>query len=135
MANQPAVQAINGLIKLPTQLLSLSTQVLARSASVLTPQGQEFAHGRTSVQQLRAGAWTTAVFLNKPLNPQITYYSIIGNHRSAEVPVEKSSDGIVPYRSSHIEGVASELVVRPSGHAVHKTNAGMEEILRILKLP
>lgn len=135
MANQPAVQAINGLIKLPTQLLSLSTQVLARSASVLTPQGREFAHGRTSVQQLRAGAWTTAVFLNKPLNPQITYYSIIGNHRSAEVPVEKSSDGIVPYRSSHIEGAASELVVRPSGHAVHKTNAGMEEILRILKLP
>lgn len=135
VARQPGVRVISDLIELPAQIISLSGQILASSANALTPLGEEFAKGKTSVDQLRSGAWTTAVFLNKPLNPDVTYYSIIGNNRPAGIPMEKTGDGVVPYRSSHIEGVASELLVRPSGHAVHQTSKGIEEIRRILTLP
>ncbi len=51
------------------------------------------------------------------------------------MPLEKTGDGVVPYTSSHLEGVASERVVRPAGHAVHRTEKGTGEILRILLLP
>ena len=51
------------------------------------------------------------------------------------MPLEKTGDGVVPYTSAHIEGVASDLVVRPSGHSVHHTDAAIEEIRRILNLP
>ncbi len=136
IVDHPGAKLVGGLIEVPAQLLLLSTEIITRSADALTAEGLEFTRDRlTSLEQLSAGAWTTAEFLNKPLNPGVTYHSIIGNNRLPHVPVEKSGDGVVPYSSAHLEGVASELVVRPSGHAVHRTDAGTEEIRRILKLP
>lgn len=136
IVDHPGAKLLGDLIQVPSQLLLLSTQIIARSADALTPEGLEFARDRlTSLEQLSGNAWTTSVFLNKPLNPAVTYHSIIGNSRLPHVPLEKTGDGVVPYRSAHLEGVASELVVRPSGHAVHRTEAGTEEIQRILNLP
>jgi pimeloyl-ACP methyl ester carboxylesterase len=136
IVDHPGAKLVGDLIQVPSQLLLLSTEIIARSADALTPEGVEFTRDRlTSLEQLSGNAWTTSVFLNKPLNPAVTYHSIIGNNRLPHVPLEKAGDGVVPYRSAHLEGVASELVVRPSGHAVHRTDAGTEEILRILNLP
>jgi hypothetical protein len=127
---------LGDLIQVPTQLLLLSTRILTLSPNALTPQGFEFARDRlTSLDQLSTKAWTTAEFLNKPLNPAVSYHSLIGNFRGPSVPLEKTGDGVVPYTSSHLEGVASERVVRPAGHAVHRTEKGTGEILRILLLP
>lgn len=131
-----AAKVVGGLIQVPTQVLLLSTRIITESAHLLTPEGLEFARDRlTSLDQLSSKAWTTAGFLNKPLNPAVSYHSIIGNNRLPGVPLEKTGDGVVPYRSSHLEGVASELVVRPAGHAVHRTDTGTAEIRRILLLP
>lgn len=136
IVNHPAAKLVGDLIEVPTQLLALSTKILTLSAHSLTPEGLEFARDRlTSIDQLGTEAWTTSEFLNKPLNPSVTWHSIIGNSRLPHVPLEKTGDGVVPYASAHIEGVASEKVVRPSGHAVHRTEEGTEEILRILLLP
>jgi pimeloyl-ACP methyl ester carboxylesterase len=136
IVDHPGAKLLVDLIQVPSQLLILSTEIIAQSADALTPEGLEFARDRlTSLEQLSANAWTTSVFLNKPLNPPVAYHSIIGNSRLPHVPLEKTGDGVVPYRSAHLEGVVSELVVRPSGHSVHQTEAGTEEILRILNLP
>ncbi|MBU6180373.1 MAG: alpha/beta fold hydrolase [Verrucomicrobia bacterium] len=132
----PAARLLGGLIQVPTQLLLLSTRILTLSPNALTPEGFEFTRDRlTSLDQLSGKAWTTAEFLNKPLNPGVSYHSLIGNLRAAAVPLEKTGDGVVPYTSAHLEGVASERVVRPAGHAVHRTQQGTAEILRILLLP
>lgn len=132
----PGAKLVGDLIQVPTQLLLLSTRVIAGSAHALTPEGLQFARDRlTSIDQLSAKDWTTAEFLNKPLNPAVSYHSLIGNHRPAGVPLEKTGDGVVPYRSAHLEGVVSERVVRPSGHSVHRTEEGIAEIRRILLLP
>jgi hypothetical protein len=47
------------------------------------------------------------------------------------VQVEDGDDGVVEYKSAHIDGVESELIVR-SGHSTQATPATIEEVRRIL---
>lgn len=61
----------------------------------------------------------------------MTYYSIIGRE-NADGPLEESSDGIVPYWSSHLEGAASEKVI-VSGHSVQETPEAIIELRKILR--
>ncbi|HUL83066.1 MAG TPA: alpha/beta fold hydrolase [Gammaproteobacteria bacterium] len=63
--------------------------------------------------------------------PGVVYHSIVGR-RDDDVPLADSSDGVVPYASSHLDGAASELVVR-SGHSVQDTPQAILEIRRILR--
>ncbi len=65
-----------------------------------------------------------------PYPPDVTIHSIIGNEDAAE---PGGTDGIVAYWSSHVDGVASEKVVR-SGHGVHWNMEAIEEVRRILLL-
>lgn len=46
-------------------------------------------------------------------------------------PIEDGNDGVVKYKSAHIDGVESELVVR-SGHSTQGTPETIEEVRRIL---
>ncbi|MBR2426709.1 MAG: hypothetical protein IKB16_08210 [Lentisphaeria bacterium] len=64
-----------------------------------------------------------------PFVKGIPYHSIIGNQEAAGVPA--GSDGIVPYTSSHLDGVTSELVVK-SGHSAQQNPLGIQEVRRIL---
>ncbi len=64
------------------------------------------------------------------ISPSVTYHSIMGNN-TPDVPLTESSDGIVPYSSSHWNGAASETVI-PSGHSVQETPQAIIEIRRIL---
>ena len=47
-------------------------------------------------------------------------------------PVEKGNDGVVSYESAHLDGVASEYVVR-SGHSAQTEPATIREVDRILR--
>ena len=68
--------------------------------------------------------------LNKiPFVSGIPYHSIIGNRKFAGAP--GGSDGIVPYSSSHLDGAASELVVK-SDHSVQQNPLAIQEMRRIL---
>jgi pimeloyl-ACP methyl ester carboxylesterase len=66
-----------------------------------------------------------------PITPGIPYHTIIGDRGRGDAP--NSSDGVVPYWSSHMNGGESELVV-PSGHAAHQNPKTIEEVRRILTL-
>ena len=59
----------------------------------------------------------------------IQFHSIIGSERPTAI--EKSTDGVVPYASSHLPG-ASELIVR-SDHGVQKDPEAIREVRRILQ--
>ena len=48
-------------------------------------------------------------------------------------PAEEGNDGVVEYVSAHLDGAASELVVR-SGHSTQSHPHTIEEIRRILLL-
>jgi len=66
-----------------------------------------------------------------PITPGIPYYSIIGDRGRGDTP--NSSDGVVPYWSSHLQGARSELVV-PSDHGAQYNPQAIAEVSRILKL-
>jgi pimeloyl-ACP methyl ester carboxylesterase len=71
-----------------------------------------------------------------PITPGIPYHSIIGDrgqggHKDQTRP--ESTDGIVPYWSSHLEGAKSELIV-PSHHSAHQNPQAIAEVRRILHL-
>jgi hypothetical protein len=71
-----------------------------------------------------------------PLVKGVPYHSILGDrgkggNRNDTKPV--SSDGIVPYWSSHLDGAESEIVI-PSGHWTNQHPEGITEVNRILHL-
>ena len=65
-----------------------------------------------------------------PITPNIPYHSIIGDRGRGDTP--NSSDGIVPYWSSHLDGAKSELIVH-SGHGAQYDPEAIREVERILK--
>jgi len=66
---------------------------------------------------------------NVPL--KVKYHTISGNiEKAGEIG---GGDGIVTYRSSHLDGAESELVIK-SGHNTQKMPAGIKEVRRILLL-
>jgi pimeloyl-ACP methyl ester carboxylesterase len=65
-----------------------------------------------------------------PLTPGVPYHSIIGDRGRGDTP--NSSDGVVPYWSSHLDGAQSELIV-PSDHLALRHAEAIKEVERILK--
>jgi len=66
---------------------------------------------------------------NLPLARDIPYHSIIGDRGRGDSP--HSSDGVVPYWSSHLASAASEKIV-PTGHGANEDPAAIAEMRRIL---
>lgn len=69
-----------------------------------------------------------------PIKPGVPYHSIIGDrgkggNKDQTPPV--SSDGVVPYWSSHLDGAQSELII-PSNHSAHQRPEATAEVRRIL---
>jgi triacylglycerol esterase/lipase EstA (alpha/beta hydrolase family) len=65
-----------------------------------------------------------------PLAKDVPYHSIIGDRGRGDTP--NSSDGVVPYWSSHIGGATSEKIV-PSDHGADQNPEGIAEVVRILR--
>jgi hypothetical protein len=59
------------------------------------------------------------------------HHSIIGDRGRGDSP--NSSDGVVPYRSSHLDSAQSEKII-PYGHGGYQSPEAIEELLRILRL-
>ncbi|HWD23851.1 MAG TPA: hypothetical protein VG368_00140, partial [Acidimicrobiales bacterium] len=69
-----------------------------------------------------------ALLMMKP-SPDVAFHSIIGSLRPGGV--DQTTDGVVPYASAHLDGVASELLVR-CDHGVQKDFNAIREVQRIL---
>jgi triacylglycerol esterase/lipase EstA (alpha/beta hydrolase family) len=65
-----------------------------------------------------------------PIAPGVTAHSIIAV-KNPDDPKEKWNDGVVEYKSAHIEPVKSELIVH-STHSVQDRPEAIEEVRRIL---
>lgn len=65
------------------------------------------------------------------IDRNIPFHSIIGDRGLGDG--ELGSDGVVPYKSAHLDGAESELIV-PTGHSAHIHPLAVREVKRILKL-
>ncbi|MGB3424750.1 MAG: alpha/beta hydrolase [Castellaniella sp.] len=64
------------------------------------------------------------------ISSAVRYHSIIAR-RSADGPLEDSDDGLVSWRSAHLEGAVSEKII-PGAHSIQETPPAILEIRRIL---
>jgi pimeloyl-ACP methyl ester carboxylesterase len=100
------------------------------------PEAQ--AHGRNRLPNSVDLLDPESLFLEKvntlPTKQGVPYHSLIGDRGKGgflDKTEPQSTDGIVPYWSSHMDGAESEEVI-PSGHWSHLHPLGMAEIKRIL---
>jgi hypothetical protein len=66
----------------------------------------------------------------QPISPDVAFHSIIANIRHKTTP-EKICDGIVDYRSAHIDGATSERIVTAT-HVCEADREVIDEVRRIL---
>jgi triacylglycerol esterase/lipase EstA (alpha/beta hydrolase family) len=129
LALNPVANFGASLIKLPFALVGSDRSEIVRA--MRDDVKSLFVAPANSVRFLRAKSPLLLSILNLPLSPDIPYHSIIGDRGKGNTP--NSSDGVVPYWSSHLDGAQSEKVV-PSGHGANENAQGVEEMRRILVL-
>jgi len=117
----------------PQSFRTFYERISEANPGVFTPAYEELGSGRlNSVSSLSPSQPTLKILEELPYAHPVKTHSIIGT-RGWPGPLEKSSDGVVPYRSSHRADAQSELVV-PANHWTYKHPAALDEIKRILKL-
>lgn len=118
-----------GLIRLPGRIIRRQQLVVRHLIEHgFWPEGTRV---NTGIDNLAPNDLTLRVLQKLEMSPAIPRHSIIGNRRDGGVP--GGSDGVVPYSSSHLEGVVDELVVK-SGHSVQQNALAIQAIRRILLL-
>jgi hypothetical protein len=65
-----------------------------------------------------------------PVTPTVPAHSIIAV--ADESPLDRAGDGVVKYESAHVDGVASELIVRSPHSGMQDAPQSIEEVRRIL---
>ncbi|MCX7004707.1 MAG: hypothetical protein NTV22_15745 [bacterium] len=83
----------------------------------------------TGIDSLRPENPVLKISVALPFAPRVVYHSIIGNEAAANTP--GGTDGIVPYWSSHLDGAASEMIVK-SDHSVEVNPRAILEVRRLL---
>ncbi|VVD75776.1 lipoprotein [Pandoraea capi] len=122
---------VSNLIKLPVTLLSSIDDVLHyATGSEDNPSEGKTRYVPNSIDQLRDNDPYVMAAAGLKISPAVQYHSIIAR-RSAQGPLEASSDGVVPYTSAHLAGAESERVI-VAGHSVQETPQAILEIRRIL---
>ncbi len=119
----------NALIRLPGMFEQLQADLLAQNGAAFFKNGR--LASPTSITQLSPKGGALRALNERPFAPGVIYHSIIA--KAAPGSLESSSDLIVPYTSSHLDGAASELVV-DGNHACLSSKATIAEIGRILAL-
>jgi len=119
----------------PPEFVALYSRIGAANPGAFAPTLQrELLEGSlTSIDTLVPSHPLLPVLNALPFASGVSVHSIIGD-RGASGPLAASSDGIVPYASSHLDGVASEKVVH-AGHSMLRDTDTIAEILRVLALP
>ncbi len=121
------------IIGAPPDLTGVGKE-LAMLSKPRPTDGQKLQRAPNSIDALDPNNRFVTTIDKIPLVKGIPYHSIIadrgkGGHRDKTKP--QSSDGIVPYWSSHLDGAVSEVIV-PSDHWSNRSPEGIAEVRRIL---
>ena len=117
-----------GLVRTP----QLFTSIYASTKPLLIadPAARPLDRMPNSVDTLEPNDRFVEAVNKLPIAPGIPYHSIMGDRGHGDTP--NSSDGIVPYWSSHLDGARSELIVN-SDHGAQYNPQAIREVARILK--
>jgi pimeloyl-ACP methyl ester carboxylesterase len=116
----------SGLISEPDFISSLLSKLRKDNPDAFDLR--QFRRFPTSIETLGTDSAELKALLAMKPGDNVKFHSIIGALRPG--PVESSTDGVVPYRSSHLDGV-EEVIVR-SDHGVQNAPEAILEVHRIL---
>jgi pimeloyl-ACP methyl ester carboxylesterase len=116
------------LVKTPRLFTSIYTST--KPLLITDPAARRLNRMPNSVDTLEPNDRFVQAVNKLPITPGIPYHSIMGDRGRGDTP--NSSDGIVPYWSSHLEGAQSELIVN-SDHGAQYNQQAIREVERILK--
>jgi len=114
-----------------TPRLFTSTYAAAKPLLIADPAARPLNRMPNSVDTLEPNDRFVEAVNKLPITPGIPYHSIMGDRGRGDTP--NSSDGVVPYWSSHLAGAQSELIVN-SDHGAQYNPEAIREVERILKL-
>jgi hypothetical protein len=120
------------LLSLPKTVVQKTVAVARGARNIIRPDLRtEFDEGEpSSIRGLSAKNPTLIALSKLEIDSTVPYHSIIGDRGLGDTP--HSSDGVVAYTSSHVDGAASELIV-PADHTAHAHPKAVTEIRRILR--
>jgi hypothetical protein len=122
------------LVRFPTELEGYHYRVFTRNRNYMvnSKENRLIAKRQPSSIDLLAPESPESIALGQlKVAEWIPFHLIIGVRHGSNLA--RSSDGIVAYSSSHLDGAESELAVQ-TGHTVTHSPKTEEEVLRILKL-
>jgi pimeloyl-ACP methyl ester carboxylesterase len=132
LANNWYGQLASNLIEIPNSLIRTNSDEYINNLSDL---GRSILPSRADLDGVKRLEYRNPglmFIVGRNKVPRVKYHSIIGNRgRKGELSI--SSDGVVPYSSSHLENVESEHIV-PSGHSAQSHPQAISEMARILRL-
>jgi len=117
------------LVRTPSKLLTVARTL--RESATADPSALKLKRLPNSVDTLAPNSRFVVAINKIPITKGIPYHSIIGDRGRGDSP--NSSDGVVPYWSSHLDGARSERIV-PSGHGSPLNPQAIAEVHRILQL-
>ena len=130
LAQSPIGRIASSLIHQPLEFVRLGPEIMHTSV-VKNNQGvMPLKRMPNSIDTLSPNDAFVKVMNTLPLAKGVPYHSIIGDRGREDTP--NSSDGVVPYWSSHVDGAKSEKIA-PSDHGANQTAQGIAEVIRILK--
>jgi len=121
---------IGNLIRLPVNVL----KEMASLSDLLKSDGSRITPIRlpNSIDNLGDTDPFIVAAADLPISPRVRYHTIVGVYKPTGL-LATSSDGVVPYKSAHLDGADSELAI-PSWHSVQDKPAAILELRRILAL-
>jgi pimeloyl-ACP methyl ester carboxylesterase len=126
MASNPIVKFGNKFLNLPGGLAK--TAVAIAKLNQTSMMGTPFVIP-TALDNMDASNRFIKALSATTIAPGVKVNSIIPV--KGDGPAEEGNDGVVEYKSAHIDGAESELIVR-SGHSTQATPETIEEVRRIL---
>jgi pimeloyl-ACP methyl ester carboxylesterase len=122
-----AARWITSLVEVPNELTQLTYDAVMRNRDDLLIRQLE--RPATAIDTMTPGNPFLRTLASLDVAEGVAAHSIIAVE--GDGPAEEGADGVVRYRSAHLEGVESERVVR-SGHSCQAHPATIEEVRRIL---
>jgi hypothetical protein len=130
IAQGPIGRLASSLIRKPMEFVRLGPEILQASVVQQDPGAMKLNRMPNSIDTLAPNDPFVKSMNTLPLAKGIPYHSIMGDRGRGDTP--NSSDGVVPYWSSHVSGAKSEKIV-PSDHGANQNPEGIAEVMRILK--
>ena len=117
------------LLHMPTSVVRSLQGILTANPAALTDRNQ--IKPGSSLDSLKPRGPVISAVNEMSMRPGVALHSILGD-RGRPGPREESSDGVVPYASSHLPQAGSEVMV-PAGHTgtLHRPETAAE-IIRVL---